>query len=77
MHIGDLATAIGATTAWFVHLIVMAQAGDQLTFEFATRMLAAMALSGTGGGSSRPWSAHLNRPLASATLLFLFLIADT
>jgi hypothetical protein len=38
LHILDLATAIGATTARFAHLIVVAQAGDQFALEFATRV---------------------------------------
>lgn len=38
LHLLDLTMAVGAPAARFAHLLVMAQAADQLTFELATRM---------------------------------------
>lgn len=36
LHVGNLIAAVGAATVCFAYLIVVAQAGDQLTLEFAT-----------------------------------------
>lgn len=38
LHVGNLVAAVGAAIAWFAHLIVVAQAGDQLTLELTAWM---------------------------------------
>ena len=38
LHVGNLVAAVGAATAWLAHLIVVAQAGDQLTLELTMWM---------------------------------------
>ena len=42
LHVLDLVTTIGAVTAWFAHLVVVAQAGDQFALELAARVQIAL-----------------------------------